>query len=63
MNPSSAPLKIKVRGQQKTLRITVSLGVTSYRGGEDTMEDMFDRADRALYEAKEAGRNCMLTAA
>jgi diguanylate cyclase (GGDEF)-like protein len=57
------PIKLKIRGEEKVVRITVSLGVTSYRGGEDTIEDMFDRADRALYEAKAAGRNCILTAA
>ena len=57
------PIKLKVRGEDKVCRITVSLGVTSYRGGEDTIEEMFDRADRALYEAKAAGRNCILTAA
>jgi diguanylate cyclase (GGDEF)-like protein len=57
------PIKLRLRGEDKVLRITVSLGVTSYRGGEDTIEDMFDRADRALYEAKAAGRNCILTAA
>lgn len=57
------PIKLRIRGEDKVLRITVSLGVTSYRGGEDTIEDMFDRADRALYEAKAAGRNCILTAA
>ncbi|WP_157178352.1 GGDEF domain-containing protein [Terriglobus roseus] len=57
------PIKLKVRGEEKLCRITVSLGITSYRGGEDTIEDMFDRADRALYAAKEAGRNCILTAA
>jgi len=43
--------------------ITVSLGVTSYRGGDDTVDDMFDRADAALYKAKDAGRNCILSAA
>lgn len=39
------------------LRITVSLGVTTYRPPEDTFEAMFSRADEALYKAKRTGRN------
>lgn len=58
-----APFKIHTRHGVQTIVITVSLGVTSYRGGEDTIDDMFDRADTALYRAKEAGRNCILSAA
>lgn len=58
-----APFRIKVRNEEKTLQITVSLGVTSYRGGDDSIDDMFDRADAALYRAKDSGRNCILTAA
>lgn len=36
--------------------VTVSFGVTSY-GSEDTQKQMVSRADRALYKAKEKGRN------
>lgn len=58
-----APFRIRVRNEEKTLHVTVSLGITSYRGGEDSIDDMFDRADAALYRAKDSGRNCILTAA
>lgn len=58
-----APFKIRTRHGIQTVVITVSLGVTSYRGGDDTVDDMFDRADAALYKAKDAGRNCILSAA
>ena len=37
-------------------RITVSLGVAQYQAG-DTEESLVRRADKALYEAKQGGRN------
>jgi diguanylate cyclase len=39
-----------------TLRITVSIGVSVFRGG-DTPEMVIERADKALYAAKSAGKN------
>lgn len=38
---------------------TCSLGVTTFRLGEH-IEETIDRADRALYEAKRKGRNCVV---
>jgi diguanylate cyclase (GGDEF)-like protein len=43
------------------LRITVSGGVTEYRIGED-VEDTLRRADQALYNAKNGGRNQIVCA-
>lgn len=37
---------------------TCSFGVTSYREG-DGIQTIMERADKALYEAKEKGRNCV----
>jgi diguanylate cyclase len=37
--------------------VTASCGITAFTGS-DTTDVIFDRADRALYKAKEAGRNC-----
>jgi diguanylate cyclase (GGDEF)-like protein len=37
-------------------RISVSLGVTEYRGGDD-QDVLLKRADQALYQAKDQGRN------
>ena len=39
------------------LCVTVSLGVTQLLPGEDTLEQLLRRADRALYQAKEQGRD------
>ncbi|MBL8268689.1 MAG: diguanylate cyclase [Steroidobacter sp.] len=41
--------------------ITVSSGVTALRA-DDTAEAVFDRADKAMYRAKESGRNRCVTA-
>lgn len=43
-------------GNDLSLRVTASLGVTDLRPG-DTPQSLFQRADRALYEAKHSGRN------
>ena len=40
-----------------TIRFTTSLGVTSLREDDQGLESLLQRADRALYAAKEAGRN------
>jgi diguanylate cyclase len=39
--------------------ITASCGITAFTG-DDTPDGAFDRADKALYRAKEAGRNCCI---
>lgn len=50
--------KLKKKASGKPLRdVTISLGVAEYNGKE-TIAEMIERADKALYEAKEGGRNC-----
>ena len=39
------------------VRVTISIGVATMNGEMATSEDLFKRADAALYEAKQAGRN------
>jgi diguanylate cyclase len=41
----------------KRVPITISCGLSEFRLG-DTPEQVFERADKALYEAKDSGRNC-----
>ncbi|MFT4631003.1 MAG: diguanylate cyclase [Candidatus Azotimanducaceae bacterium] len=43
--------------EQVAIQITVSIGITTFQGN-DSLESAFTRADRALYDAKAAGRNC-----
>jgi diguanylate cyclase (GGDEF)-like protein/PAS domain S-box-containing protein len=40
-----------------TTKVTISLGVATYQDGIKDKEDLINRADQALYEAKEEGRN------
>ena len=40
-------------------RLTVSLGVAGYPEHAETADRLIQMADRALYRAKEAGRNCV----
>ncbi|NDI47283.1 GGDEF domain-containing protein [Goekera deserti] len=45
------------------LPVTVSLGVASSSAGDDlVLADLLQAADRAMYAAKSAGRNCVQTA-
>jgi len=44
----------------RPVQVTVSCGISQVRNG-DTSESLFERADKALYEAKKGGRNrCVL---
>jgi diguanylate cyclase (GGDEF)-like protein len=44
-------------------RITLSIGVAAWNGSQDAgLENSLKQADAALYEAKSAGRNCVIVA-
>jgi two-component system, cell cycle response regulator len=45
------------------IAITVSIGIAGTEGGEDNAEALLHRADQALYNAKNNGRNRVVTAA
>jgi diguanylate cyclase (GGDEF)-like protein len=38
-------------------KVTISLGVAAYQDGIKNREDLINRADKALYEAKAGGRD------
>jgi len=50
------------RWQERALPLTVSIGVSEWRGDEDDVASLLARADAALYRAKEGGRNCVVVA-
>ena len=52
---AKVPFAIGRDGQ--TAEITISVGVSSLLHGRDTVEALMKRADLALYEAKNSGRN------
>ena len=51
------PISVSCDGQQQQLNMTTSIGLASYERLDDTLESLLKRADEALYQAKQAGRN------
>lgn len=47
----------KVLSETREIAVTVSAGVSSLLGKDDTIAELLNRADTALYQAKSAGRN------
>ena len=45
--------------QDHEIRITMSLGVAEYSKNGETFMEVLEASDRALYRAKDAGRNCV----
>lgn len=54
---SVAGKPFSVPNQDTGLDITISIGLSTLRGSHDNQEQLFKRADEALYDAKETGRN------
>lgn len=53
----------RVGNDGKMIEVTVSVGVSATVSGVDSVEALMKRADTALYEAKNAGRNRVVAAA
>ena len=53
----SSPIPINVENSDvKSINVTISMGLAEFNRTE-TGDELFERADKALYEAKESGRN------
>lgn len=48
---------IVLKGLELNATPTVSIGVTTSNGGSLTFDELYSFADKALYQAKELGRN------
>ncbi|MFP4364960.1 MAG: diguanylate cyclase [Spirochaetia bacterium] len=47
--------------REDTLTVTASMGVAQFKNDRESREEWISRADKALYTAKERGRNCVET--
>ena len=53
-------LKIPYTREKKSGYVTVSIGISAGNIHKYNYHEHFDKADKALYKAKEAGRNCIV---
>jgi diguanylate cyclase (GGDEF)-like protein len=48
---------LEINTDDKVVKITISIGIAEYRISEESWDEFFKRADRALYQSKENGRD------
>lgn len=53
--------ELKIETETHSIPITVSIGVTSDMSHKSTLSELMKSSDIALYEAKEKGRDCVVT--
>ena len=54
--------KIRIKARRKNIRITASIGVVSYPRHYKSLRRLLTAADEAMYQAKSAGKNRVVTA-
>jgi diguanylate cyclase (GGDEF)-like protein len=57
---SIAKLQTTSIHDKKSIAVTISLGVATYPNQANNIEDLLQRGDQALYQAKADGRNCVV---
>jgi diguanylate cyclase (GGDEF)-like protein len=57
---SIAKLQTTPIHDKNSIAVTISLGVATYPNQANNIEDLLQRGDRALYQAKADGRNCVV---
>ncbi|MCZ4280916.1 GGDEF domain-containing protein [Kiloniella laminariae] len=58
--PNKKPKRTAGPSGNKRVKITVSIGLSERKDKQDEPEDIMKNADRALYKAKDKGRNCVI---
>ncbi len=53
--------QLRVQTARGEVHVTVSMGLAEGNSSDDSIERVIDRADQALYAAKRAGRNCIVS--
>lgn len=54
---ANTPFAVEVNDEQKTVKVTISVGIANYPIHGDTVQGLIEFADQCLYRAKERGRN------
>ncbi len=49
--------ELTITVSSSSFSLTVSIGITAIEGGDESLQDMQNRCDKALYKAKKTGRN------
>ncbi len=52
--------EIMMNKKSTPIQFTVSIGVSTIKDKDNSLEDIILRADSALYNAKSKGRNCVM---
>jgi diguanylate cyclase (GGDEF)-like protein len=55
----NATQDLKVSSDKGDISFTISMGICSFNNEELNVDELLKKADEALYEAKESGRNCI----
>lgn len=57
---SISNINVPIQNGEKMINVSISLGVTEYRATDRSIDETLARADIALYQAKDSGRNTVV---